>query len=99
MRCILRGTSDYEGLREALHTHVCNIVFHKKDGDVRIATGTTSLQIIDRDHHPKGKRKPCEATVAFFDLDINEWRSLKTENLIGYTAVATVDEWLKNPAS
>lgn len=85
MQFIVKGTEDYESLRADLQLGKCRIIFRKKNGDVRVASGTTRLEFIPEADHPKGLRKPNSGCVTFFDLDKEEWRCLLEENLIGYS--------------
>jgi hypothetical protein len=50
--------------------------FIKKDGSVRIANGTTNLDLIPEDKHPKGTGKASDKVIAYFDTDKVAWRCL-----------------------
>lgn len=74
--------------REFLHGHFVlgetKVVFEKMNGETRTLRGTLNMDEIPVEHHPKPKEaKEGEVVkekgdyLAVFDLDINEWRSLK----------------------
>lgn len=50
--------------------------FIKKDGSVRIANGTTNLDLIPGEHHPKGTGSASDKVVVYFDIDKTAWRCL-----------------------
>lgn len=64
-------TSD--GLKSKLTNGEVKFTYTKIDGTLREARGTTKLDMIPEDLHPK---TPGNAHVAYFDLDKNEWRSV-----------------------
>jgi len=49
--------------------------FEKVDGSKRVAYGTTRLDLIPEELHPKGGNKEHLGTP-YFDLEIGEWRSI-----------------------
>lgn len=49
--------------------------YRKKDGSLREARGTTKLELIPENLHPKGETKDTGG-VPYFDLDVNQWRSI-----------------------
>ena len=67
-----------KNLKVKLSEGATKFAFVKKDGSVRIALGTTNLQIVPRDKHPKGN-KASDKVVTFFDLEKQAWRSLSNE--------------------
>lgn len=63
-------------LRNELSNGITNFAFIKKDGSVRIANGTTNLEFIPEENHPKGTGKASDKILAYFDTDKNAWRCL-----------------------
>lgn len=57
--------------------------YTKLDGTLRTATGTTKLEMIPEEYHPKdtGMNTP-EAVQRYFDIDKNGWRSFTKTNLV-----------------
>lgn len=54
--------------------------FVKKNGEIREAIATKKEELF-AEHTPKG-RKEAPSTITFFDLAINEWRSLRKDTEI-----------------
>lgn len=66
-----------------LNNDIMFLKFTKADGSIREMYATKSLDIIPKEKHPKGTEKQLSNTVIrVFDVDINEWRSVKEENII-----------------
>lgn len=63
-------------IRQRLSEGHLNFAFIKKDGSVRIANGTTNLDLIPQEFHPKGNGKASDKVIAYFDTDKNAWRCL-----------------------
>jgi hypothetical protein len=63
-------------LRKQLSNGITNFAFIKKDGSVRIANGTTNLEMIPEENHPKGTGKASDKILAYFDTDKSSWRCL-----------------------
>ena len=64
-------------LIERLQKGKVRFTFIKADGSLREAYGTKVLDLIPINQHPKGVKKPSDDVITFFDLEKNEWRSLK----------------------
>ena len=66
-------------LRTALLNGILRFRFVKRNGDIREAKGTLHPLLIPDDKAPKGTKtgKPDFSTIAFFDLDKQEWRSFR----------------------
>lgn len=71
-----------EDLRKGLKNGVVNFTYMKKDGSIRHATGTTRLDSIPVEDHPKGTGRQADGVVNYFDLEKSEWRSFREENLV-----------------
>ena len=58
--------------------------FIKLNGQIRDAVGTTNLAYVPAEKQPKGLVPIAEqyATVAYFDLEKEEWRSFRTDYFI-----------------
>lgn len=70
-------------LKEKLQNGIVHFTYKKKDGTMRTAKGTTMLDLIPKENHPKGgvSNKP-EDYVCYWDLDSNGWRSFKNTNFM-----------------
>lgn len=64
-----------EELRRRLNEGTVQFAFKKVDGDLRTALGTTNLETIPLESHPKGTGQSSPRVVVFFDLQKGEWRS------------------------
>jgi len=62
-------------IRQQLSEGILNFAFIKKDGSVRVANGTTNLDLIPNEFHPK-RGKASDKVIAYFDTDKNAWRCL-----------------------
>lgn len=71
-----------DALRAELQRRPVNFAFKKLDGTLRTANGTTNLEQIPSDSHPKGVRESSQAQVTFFDLEKKEWRSISSRQEI-----------------
>jgi len=85
---MIKSTEAAAALREKLQQGETNFVFKKKDGSRRKAKGTTNLDLVPKDLHPKdmdenyeGKPKN-DALVTYFDLEKMSWRSCRVENIL-----------------
>ena len=71
----------HEEFKTLLHEGEIKFEFEKMDGTFKEVTGTTSLDIIPKEKWPKGatgevtEKKEMPLT-AYFDISINEWRSV-----------------------
>lgn len=78
---------EFETLGEALAAGPTTIEFTKVDGTRRIMRATTNVDFIPEDKHPSGSttakyKDPNHKRV--FDLDKNEWRSYRANNLLNW---------------
>ena len=77
-------------LRKALNEGIVLFEFVKKDGTLRHARGTTCPELIPTDNTPQGKRTPQQQaafqrqTVAFYDIDKKDWRSMRIDTIWSY---------------
>jgi hypothetical protein len=62
-------------LRSRLNQGTVQFAFKKLDGTLRTAIGTTLLEQVPLDNHPKGGSS-SPRVVTFFDLQKGQWRSV-----------------------
>lgn len=67
-------------LQAKLKAGHASFTFKKVDGSIRKAVGT--LSEIPMSLQPKGVKPANHAVLNFFDVELQEWRSAKVENLI-----------------
>ena len=65
----------HEVLRTKLNEGTVQFAFKKLNGDLRIALGTTALELVPLNQHPQRKRKASQTAVPYFDLTKKEWLS------------------------
>lgn len=71
-----------ERLRKKLREGEVTFAYKKKSTDeLRIARGTTNTSLFNYNFHSE-KPKELIDQINYWDLEKNEWRSLKTENII-----------------
>lgn len=78
--------SKRQEILEALSEGVVDLQFKKVNGDLRNMRATRSPALIPEEKHPKteDKREQNETIVVLFDLEVNDWRSFRIENLVEY---------------
>lgn len=71
-------------LYRAMCKSTATFTFRKVDGTLRHSTGTLSVQVIPSHSIPAGVHPHAKNSnrQAYFDMDKQEWRSYKRENLI-----------------
>jgi len=77
---VLQPISPQE-LKSRLNQGSVQFAFKKLDGTLRTALGTTLLEQIPLDNHPKGGSS-SPRVVTFFDLQKGEWRSVSVSREI-----------------
>ena len=81
----LARNSLIEKAKEQLRSRECNVTFTKVDGTERKMRCTTKSDLIPNEKHPTGKHTyNDELTARVFDLDLQEWRSFKWDNVIEF---------------
>lgn len=83
--------SKRQGILEALSEGVVHLQFKKVNGELRNMVATRNFDKIPAEKHPttEDKREQNETIVVLFDLEVNDWRSFRVENLIEYRC----DKW------
>jgi hypothetical protein len=76
-------------LKTALHCGICEIDFIKVDGSRRLMKCTNNIPIIDRHEVVREKttartRPANENLLVVFDLEKNDWRSIRIDTIIGW---------------
>lgn len=79
-----------EVLKGKLEKGEVKFTYTKVDGTERFARGTTKLEMIPSEVHPKN---PGSAHVAYFDLDKNEWRSIAEGKSVTMTVEDLMDPY------
>lgn len=81
--------SDLQPLMEDLFRNGASlrVTFTKTDGTERVINCTTNIAVIPQEKHPKGTGSSPESTKRVFDIDKQEWRSFRWENVIKFTTL------------
>lgn len=84
-------------LREMLKNGIVTFTYYKWDGSLRKAKGTLHELLIPDDKKPKGDMSDGAAkhnykSIAYFDLDKQEWRAFSIDKFIGFVTVYEIKE-------
>lgn len=83
----------------ALETDIVTFTFTKANNSSRIAEGTRNLDLIPRNHHPKGdNRSKADGIVTFFDWRLQAWRSCRFSSIFGPWKITPEHSLLKEIA-
>lgn len=82
MSAALRAAWKAIKVKVAMAKAVVKFTFRKKDGSERVAEGTTNLNTIPVEKHPKEGKASSPKVITFFDTIKQEWRSFKPEAII-----------------
>lgn len=73
-----------EELKKLLNESKLPVMFSfiKKNGKRRDAWGTTNLELIPEEFHPKGTGTTNDKVISFFDTVADAWKSVSVESKI-----------------
>lgn len=78
-----------DNIRELLQKGIVEFSYKKINGDIKKTKGTTNLNLIPKEKQPikeltieKIVYGHLEDTIKYFDVNINEWRSFKKDNIL-----------------
>ncbi len=79
----------YDSMKYELSQGLCEVTFTKINGDERIMTCTTDIDVIPVDNRPKGTGKVNKEStnISVWDIKAEGWRSFKSENVTKFTAL------------
>lgn len=77
---MIKGQISHETLAKKLAAGEFKFRFERLDGARRDVRGTTNLDLIPKENHPKGGQGPT-GTI-FFDLEIECWRCVSYDSKI-----------------
>jgi len=70
-------------LKRMLRDGVVEFKYEKVDGSIRKARGTLKPSLLpEEDKEDKRKRKTSDMCVVYYDLDKDDWRQCRKENII-----------------
>lgn len=74
-----------DSLKENIGKQLVEVTFRKKDGEIRVMTCTTNLDLIPPSSWPQNKINLSEATkdrtMRVYDLNAQGWRSFVLDNV------------------
>lgn len=88
-------------LREKLNAGMVSFSYEKANGEWREAHGTRNPEGIEAvgGEAPKGTGTEKVGTIAYWDLDVEGWRSCKEDKIIAVNGFYTVEEYKRNQES
>lgn len=76
-------------IKNLLKSNVCEVVFTKADGTERTMKATLQAKYIpiveNNPDKPKRTKKAVDGLVTVYDVEKEDWRSFKVENIISFT--------------
>jgi len=78
----LQTSALIEALQFQLVNGTAYFLYRKKDGSIREAFGTLLEKVVDRNTNGFGVARKYYGCQAYFDIELQEWRSFRYENLI-----------------
>ena len=75
-------------LRAALQSNVCNVTFRKLDGTVRNMRATTDATRFSYESKTNVERKRNDNVCVMWDMDKQQWRSMRNDALIEWAVEA-----------
>jgi len=71
-----------ESLQFRLMNGTAHFIYRKTNGELREAWGTLLPRTIERNINGRGYPRKLDGLQAYFDIEEQEWRSFRYENLI-----------------
>lgn len=78
----LQTSAKIEALQLQLVNGTAHFLYRKKDGSIREAFGTLLERVVERNINGCGYPRKLDGLQAYFDIEEQEWRSFRYENLI-----------------
>ena len=71
-----------EALQFQLMNETAHFLYRKKNGSIRKAWGTLLEKVVNNNTNGRGYPRKLDGLQAYFDIELQEWRSFRYENLI-----------------
>lgn len=68
-----------------LRARTCRVIFTKVDGDERDMHCTLNMEFIPEDKRPKTGKEHADSVIRAFDINKQEFRSFRVENVISFS--------------
>lgn len=78
-------TYDRNQMIEQLRERVCRVIFTKINGEERDMQCTLNMELIPEEKQPKTGKEYNEAVLRVFDVNQQEFRSFRVENVVSFS--------------
>jgi len=78
-------TYDRNQMVEQLRERVCRVIFTKINGEERDMQCTLNMEMIPEEKQPKTGKEYNDAVLRVFDINQQEFRSFRVENVISFS--------------
>lgn len=78
-------TYDRNQMIEQLRERVCRVIFTKINGEERDMQCTLNMEFIPEEKQPKTGKEYNEAVLRVFDVNQQEFRSFRVENVVSFS--------------
>ena len=68
-----------------LRARTCRVIFTKVDGEERDMHCTLNMEFIPESKQPKGAKEYADDVIRVFDINKQEFRSFRVENVISFS--------------
>jgi hypothetical protein len=72
---------DKNTITEQLKTNICEVVFTKVDGTVRIMPCTLKEDLLPASENKESKKKSNDNIISAWATDVNAWRSFRVDSV------------------
>jgi len=78
----LQTSALIEALQFKLMNGTAHFIYRKTNGELREAFGTLLERVVERNINGRGYPRKLDGLQAYFDIEEQEWRSFRYENLV-----------------
>lgn len=78
-------TYDRNEMIEQLRERVCRVIFTKINGEERDMQCTLNMEMIPEEKQPKTGKQYNESVLRVFDVNQQEFRSFRVENVVSFS--------------
>lgn len=78
-------TYNRDDVMEQLRERICRVIFTKVNGEERDMQCTLNMNMIPPEKRPKTGKEYNDAVVRAFDINKEEFRSFRVENIISFS--------------
>ncbi|TFD96853.1 DUF2693 domain-containing protein [Dysgonomonas capnocytophagoides] len=78
----LQTSALIEALQFELMNGTAHFIYRKTNGKLRVTFGTLLERVVERNINGRGYPRKLDGLQAYFDIEEQEWRSFRYENLV-----------------